>query len=102
MYLPSQIISKNNTEYCIGSVSQYKSRLIMYLESPRPGRLQSWLGQVRVYTLRTGPVPAKLKNKTKNNHKKHNDHDEPSYYPPPTALFLSLYTPDASDRQHGR
>ena len=32
------------------------------------------------YTLRTGPVPAKLKNKTENHHKKHNDHDELPYY----------------------
>ena len=31
---------------------------------------------------------------------KHNDHDEPSHYPPQTALFLSLYTPAASDRWH--
>jgi len=38
MYLPSQIISENNTEYRIESVSKYKSRLIMYLESPRPVR----------------------------------------------------------------
>ena len=37
-------------------------------------------------------------NTTKN--KKHNDHDEPSHYPPQTALFLSLYTPAASDRWH--
>ena len=34
-------------------------------------------------------------NTTKN--KKHNYHDEPSHYPPQTALFLSLYTPAASD-----
>ena len=47
------------------------------------------------YTLLTGPEPAKLKNKTETHHKKHNNHDEPSYcYPPLMALvFLSLYTP---------
>ena len=29
-----------------------------------------------------------------------NDHDKPPYYPAQTALFLSLYTPAASDRWH--
>ena len=64
MYLPSQIISENNTEYRIESVSKYKSRLIMYLESPRrPGRLQSWLGQVRVhFTNRSRTGQAKKQN----------------------------------------
>ena len=58
-----------------------------------PGEI-TILAETGTYTLRTGPVPAELQ-------KKHNDHDEPSYYPPPTALFLSLHTPDTSDQRHG-
>ena len=58
------------------------------------GTVMDTLNTVGATYLKNGPKP-------KTTTKKHNDHDEPSYYPPPTALFLSLHTPATSDRRHG-
>ena len=57
------------------------------------GKVMDTLNTAGATYLKNGPT-------RKPPHKKHNDHDEPPYYPPPMALFLSIYTPAASDRWH--